>query len=193
MIHLLDVTKEIKIDHDNIRDLFDRFQATTDLKQKATLANTMMREIAIHSEAEDNSVYNEYGALGLADAVAHNKEDHAQIKRLTDAADKASFDDSDYTAVVERAVTTFLAHAKQEEDEQHPRMREKLSPQRSDDLARAFLKVRKAALAREEPSAAESGDLSHKVRAGQTPVRQRLCDSVAGRDVAPLYHSHPEI
>lgn len=140
-------------------------------------------------------------------------EDHAKIKRLTDAADKASFDDPDYTAVVEHAVTTFLAHAKVEEDEQHPRMREQLSPERSDvrlalsvcatavkltdvpgqELARAFLKERKLALAREEPSPAESGDLSHKVRAGQTPVRQRLCDSVAGRDLAPLYHSHPEI
>ncbi|KAI0829654.1 hypothetical protein BC628DRAFT_1408503 [Trametes gibbosa] len=192
-VFTLEVTKEIKLDHDNVRDLYDRFRATTDLKQKATLANTLVREMAIHGDAEDLSVYNDYSAIGLGDAAAHNKEDHAEIKRLIETAAKTSFDHPQFTAVIERAVTTFLTHAKEEEDDQHPLIRKNLSAKDSDRLARAFLKVRKLVLAREQPSPGRSGDLAQKIERGQVPVRERLCDTVAGRDLAPLRFAHPDI
>jgi hypothetical protein len=68
---LLDVAKEIKLDHDNVRDLFARymppilvsiyssclpsslsFTAATAVDEKAAIANTLIREMAIHSDAE---------------------------------------------------------------------------------------------------------------------------------------------
>lgn len=49
---LLDVTQEIKIDHDNVRDLWARYQEPTNQVNKRALANTLIREMAIHSDAE---------------------------------------------------------------------------------------------------------------------------------------------
>jgi hypothetical protein len=49
---LLDVAHEIKLDHDNVRDLYARFTAATAVDEKAAIANTMIREMAIHADAE---------------------------------------------------------------------------------------------------------------------------------------------
>ena len=59
-------------------------------------------------------------------------EEHEEIKRLVLDAGKTSVDKPEYATVIERAVTTFLTHAKEEEDEQHPIMRARLSPENSD-------------------------------------------------------------
>ncbi|EIW63044.1 uncharacterized protein TRAVEDRAFT_141682 [Trametes versicolor FP-101664 SS1] len=155
---LLDVTKEIKLDHDNVRDLFDRFTAATDLTEKASLAHTLVREMAVHGDAEERSVYLDYSILGLA--ADHNKEDHAEIERLVDAAGKTAVDKPEFAAVIARAVTTFLTHCKEEEDEQHPVMRQKLSPQDSDKLARAFLKARSKVSARSNASALQTASFA---------------------------------
>ena len=42
----------MKLDHDNVRDPFERFQATSDKIQKAKIANTLIREMAVHIDAE---------------------------------------------------------------------------------------------------------------------------------------------
>ncbi|KAI8993762.1 hypothetical protein BD414DRAFT_513444 [Trametes punicea] len=190
---LLDVTKEIKIVHDNVRDLFDRFKAATDLKEKAILANTLVREMAIHGDAEEVSVYNDYSALGLGDTAAHNKEEHAEIKRLVHSADTTSVDKPEYTSVIERAVTAFLTHAKEEEDDQHPIMRDRLSPEDNDKLARAFLKARKMVPTRPHPAAPQTGGLAQKAAGMQAHVHDKVVESFTGRDFADLRFTHPEI
>jgi hypothetical protein len=66
----LEVTKEIQIDHDNVRDLFDRcihllagirkraysdkfrYKIATALHEKKIIANTLIREMSIHGDAE---------------------------------------------------------------------------------------------------------------------------------------------
>ncbi|OSD03999.1 hypothetical protein PYCCODRAFT_1433904 [Trametes coccinea BRFM310] len=190
---LLDVTREIKIDHDNVRDLFDRFKAATDLKEKAILANTLVREMAIHGDAEEISVYNDYSVLGLGDTAAHNKEEHAEIKRLVYAADTTSVDKPEFSSVIERAVTTFLTHAKEEEDDQHPIMRQKLSPEDSDKLARAFLKARTKVPTRPHPAAPQTGDMAQKAAGMQAHLHDKVVETVTGRDFADLRFKHPQI
>ncbi|KAL7281277.1 hypothetical protein ACG7TL_004586 [Trametes sanguinea] len=209
---LLDVTREIKIDHDNVRDLFDRFKAATDLKEKAILANTLVREMAIHGDAEyvkllpiiaclslispshrEISVYNDYSVLGLGDTAAHNKEEHAEIKRLVYAADTTSVDKPEFSSVIERAVTTFLTHAKEEEDDQHPIMRQKLSPEDSDKLARAFLKARTKVPTRPHPAAPQTGGMAQKAAGMQAHLHDKVVETVTGRDFADLRFKHPQI
>ena len=73
MTTLLDVTQEIRIDHDNVRDLYTRFKSASDKAEKWAIANTLIREMAIHSDAEELSVYKEYARLGLGDTAEHNK------------------------------------------------------------------------------------------------------------------------
>jgi hypothetical protein len=68
------------------------FKTTTDATQKKAIANTLVREMAVHGDAEyarllifmqlvvynlhlcrEISVYNAYKRLGLGDAEQHNK------------------------------------------------------------------------------------------------------------------------
>jgi hypothetical protein len=48
----LDLAKEIKIDHDNVRDLLARYQAADEPELKKALASTLIREMAVHGDAE---------------------------------------------------------------------------------------------------------------------------------------------
>ena len=70
---LLDVMTEIKLDHDNVRDLYARFKAATDKDQKRAIANTLIREMSVHGDAEEMSIYKEYARLGLGGEAEHNK------------------------------------------------------------------------------------------------------------------------
>ncbi|KZT67227.1 hypothetical protein DAEQUDRAFT_399413 [Daedalea quercina L-15889] len=138
----LDVTREIKLDHDNVRELFQRYKTTTDAATKKAIANTIIREITIHSDAEEASVYNDYATVGLGSVATHNKEDHAEVKRLVSAAAAYGFDKPGYDDVLAKAFTAFDTHAREEETDQHPTLRQKLSVQDSDRIARAFLRAR---------------------------------------------------
>ncbi|KAI0333538.1 hypothetical protein GY45DRAFT_1344001 [Cubamyces sp. BRFM 1775] len=187
----LDVTHEIKIDHDNVRDLFERYKATTDLNQKTTIANTLIREMAIHGDAEEVSVYNDYSGLGLGDTAAHNKQEHADIKKLVYDADATRMTKPDYDAVLERAVTAFLTHAKEEEDEQLPLIRQKLSPEENDKIARAFLKARTTVPTRPHPWAPQTGGIAQKAAGLQGAFHDKVVETVEGREFVDLKYQHP--
>ncbi|RPD63892.1 hypothetical protein L227DRAFT_365415 [Lentinus tigrinus ALCF2SS1-6] len=190
--NFLDVTHEIKLDHDNVRDLFERFRAASDRDEKATLANTLIREMAIHGDAEELSVYNDYSVLGLGDTAAHNKEEHHEIKQLVHKADTTSVGSPQYDEVISQAVTTFLTHAKEEEDEQHPIMRERLSPQDNDKLARAFLKARKMVPTRPHPAAPQTGGVAQKAAGAVGSLQDNVVEKAGGRQFAALKYAHPE-
>ncbi|KAI0372953.1 hypothetical protein BV20DRAFT_939052 [Pilatotrama ljubarskyi] len=187
----LDVTHEIKIDHDNVRDLFDRYKSATDLNEKTTIANTLIREMAIHGDAEEISVYNDYGALGLGDTASHNKEEHAEIKKLVYDADATRMTKAEYDEVLQKAVTAFLTHAKEEEDEQHPLIRQKLTPEQNDKIARAFLKARTMVPSRPHPWAPQTGGIAQKAAGLQGAFHDKVIETVEGRQFVDLKYQHP--
>ena len=49
---LLDVSQEIELDHDNVRDLWARYLVATHQPVRRAIANTLIREMAVHSDAE---------------------------------------------------------------------------------------------------------------------------------------------
>ncbi|RPD66426.1 hypothetical protein L226DRAFT_609269 [Lentinus tigrinus ALCF2SS1-7] len=187
----LEVTHEIKLDHDNVRDLFERYKQTTDLKQKALIANTLIREMAVHGDAEEVSVYNDYGALGLGDTASHNKEEHADIKKLVYDADATRLTKAEYDSILERAVTAFLTHAKEEEDEQHPLIRQKVTPEDNDRIARAFLKARTLVPTRPHPWAPQTGGIAQKAAGMQGAFHDKVVETVEGRQFVDLKYQHP--
>lgn len=97
----LDVAKEVKIDvrslsfifprstvdhksytistlsfspqHDNVRDLLERYQTASNLEEKKPIASTLVREMAIHSDAEEVSVYNLFLAKNMVTEAEKDK------------------------------------------------------------------------------------------------------------------------
>ncbi|KZT24250.1 hypothetical protein NEOLEDRAFT_450411 [Neolentinus lepideus HHB14362 ss-1] len=132
-----DVLATIKADHDNVKSLFGKYKAATG-SEKVTLAMTLITEMKAHSAAEDASIYADYSSWGLN--AASNKQEHAEInKMLADAAAAASND-----AVVTKAVTTFIAHSDEEENQQWPAIKAKMSASESATLATQFVNAKKS-------------------------------------------------
>ncbi|TFK53970.1 hypothetical protein OE88DRAFT_1732709 [Heliocybe sulcata] len=132
-----DVLATIKADHDNVKSLFGKYKAATGT-EKVTLAKTLIAEIKAHSAAEDASIYADYSKFGLN--AASNKQEHAQINKMVADAASASSDD----AVVTKAVTTFIAHSDEEESQQWPAIKAKLSSSESASLATQFMSAKKS-------------------------------------------------
>lgn len=77
-------------------------------------------------------MYNDMTTLGLGDTAEHNKEEHAQVKKLVYEADTTSTASAGYDDVLARAVTAFLTHAAEEERDQLPLLVSKISAEDSD-------------------------------------------------------------
>lgn len=50
-----------------------RYKESTSIEDKRAIANTLIREMSIHGDAEEVTVYNDYTNLGLGKTVVHNK------------------------------------------------------------------------------------------------------------------------
>lgn len=143
----------------NLNSIDARYKNETNSETKVTIANTLIREMAIHGDAEyvwlslffissahsllayrEVSVYNHFPSLGLGDTEAHNKEEHAEIKKLVYKADTTSTSHDNYDQVLIKAVTTFISHAQEEENDQFPKIKASLTPEASDVGVVAFVK-----------------------------------------------------
>ncbi|KAI0072704.1 hypothetical protein K474DRAFT_1667469 [Panus rudis PR-1116 ss-1] len=189
---LLDVTKEIKIDHDNVRELFQRYKSAQTLDEKKVLANTLIREMSIHGDAEEISVYNDYDKIGLTNAVQHNKEEHADVKKLIFKAEHAFTSSEKYDQVMSEAVDAFLKHAEEEERDQLETLRKKLSPEDNDAIARAFLKARETVPFRPHPLTPQTGGAVQKGMGMHGKVQDKIIEKVTGREYVDLKYSHSQ-
>ncbi|KAI0747827.1 hypothetical protein C8Q80DRAFT_1168662, partial [Daedaleopsis nitida] len=71
----LNIVDIIKTDHDNVRDLFQKFKAATDT-DKVAIGNTILREMSVHGDAEDASLYNTFEQKGLGKVAAIDRSTH---------------------------------------------------------------------------------------------------------------------
>jgi hypothetical protein len=77
-------------------------------------------------------VYNDMAKQGLGDTAEHNKEEHAQVKKFVYEADTTHTGADNYDDVLSRAVTAFLTHASEEEQDQLPLLVQKISAEQND-------------------------------------------------------------
>lgn len=88
----LDVLTEIQVDHENVRDLIKRYKQCTDHDDKSTLINTIVRELAVHSEAEEVSVYNVVDAKEGDQAGKHLRDEHQALEEILYSLDYTKVD-----------------------------------------------------------------------------------------------------
>ncbi|CAL1694843.1 unnamed protein product [Somion occarium] len=142
---LFDITNEIIIDHNNVRDLFSRYKSASDLALKTKIAYTLIQEIMIHGNAEEASVYKRFKEFGMSDAAEQDIEDHHEINKLLGDAKVVDPSESTFDQTLSRAVTLFMEHSDEEENAQLNKIAEQIEPEESDKLAKEFLAARKVA------------------------------------------------
>ncbi|KAK0529170.1 hypothetical protein OC834_003307 [Tilletia horrida] len=194
----LDLMREIRVDHDNIRDLRERFDAAhkeNDHTMMGRIAATMTQEASLHSDGEELSVYKSLDANGLHPLAEKDREDHNKVKTAFSKVDKllmsmTSPDMEELSRCVCEASDLFIKHAKDEEEIDYPQLLKKLSEQDNEALAREFLKARAKAPSRPHPSAPQTGGIA-QTAAGMAskPVDAMI---QAWRDHVDLKYHHAE-
>jgi hypothetical protein len=56
-------------------------------EDRAPIANTLIREMAVHSDAEEISIYNEMDSFGFGDVAAHNRGEYTLIAQINSPTD----------------------------------------------------------------------------------------------------------
>ncbi|SPO22249.1 uncharacterized protein UTRI_02259_B [Ustilago trichophora] len=185
---------EIKVDHDNIRDLLNRFNEAhgkKDEKLCTDIANTIIHEAAIHSDAEELSIYKMMDQHGMSQAAEQDRKHHQQVKQAM--ADLSSHGITTvgldvYAKRVVEACQIFINHALEEEKDQIPRLCKALSEHDQSKAVDDFLQARKMAPTRPHPAAPQSGGMAQQAVGAMGKAADVAMD--VGRDFVPLKHHH---
>ena len=134
-------------DHEKVKGLFRQYEQATDAPQKQQLAQTVFRELQIHSALEKELFYPAVAQQGdAADKalVDHSYHDHAVVEQLIGELQAMTPTDPQYDAKFRELRGNVLEHAQEEEERMFPDARTELG----DDLAAlgARMQARKQAL-----------------------------------------------
>ncbi|BGP35446.1 hypothetical protein JCM10296v2_007284 [Rhodotorula toruloides] len=177
----LDTYSEVIVDHNNVKQLFHMYKKATSKEEKGTLVNTIIREIAVHSEAEEVSVYNDLESRGLAGESKELRDEHEQLEKVLYSVDWTKVDSSEFEPKFEHAIQLFIKHSDREEEDILKRLKEKLTPEENDKLAQDFLTKRKAVPERPHPIAPQSGGIIQKVAGALTKPHDKILETLRGQ------------
>ncbi|KAH7318903.1 hypothetical protein B0J17DRAFT_686152 [Rhizoctonia solani] len=193
----LDYFDEIMVDHNNLRDLHSRFVAAYEKKNEeemTSIANTIIREAALHSDGEELSIYKVLDQKGLHEFSEKDREDHQKVKQAMKHVDSNSISSlgiMEYANAVERACQLLFTHAEEEEKVHYKKLSSSLSDTERANLAIDFLKARSMAPTRPHPSAPQHGGLGQKMMGGMAKPVDAAVNAM--RDHVPLKHEHASI
>ncbi|GAA5946130.1 hypothetical protein JCM3775_004156 [Rhodotorula graminis] len=185
-----DVYSEIVTDHNQVKDLYQRYRQSTSKDEKATLVNTIIRELAVHSEAEEVSVYNELEKRGLASESKLLRDEHEELEKQLYSVDWTKVDSDEFAPKFEKAIRMFIQHSDREEDEILRDLSAKLSPEDNDRLAKDFLAKREVVPTRPHPAAPQSGGVLQKTLGMATKPHDKILETLTGRSFADLKYQH---
>ncbi|PVG04855.1 hypothetical protein CPB86DRAFT_778170 [Serendipita vermifera] len=187
--HELDVAQEIILDHNNVRDLYMRYVKETDRENKRALANTIIRELAVHGEAEEVSVYRRMDEEHMKEIAENSRHEHQELEEALYEFDQTSFDDPEHDARLKKAISVFHKHAQEEEGGILQKLQTKLSKEMNHKLATDFLHARQMVPHRPHPSAPNTGGLGQKLL-GALAKPMDLAKETA-RSFVELRYQHP--
>ena len=177
-----DVITILTADHREMIELIGSIRGSSAAKQKQDLAETLIAEIMRHAVAEEMYVYPaiEDHVPNGSDDVAHDKEEHGEIVKVLKAIERAGPADPDFMLQIERLEEMLHHHARDEEDEQFPKLRAHVPRDKLFELGRQVEKAKRLAPTRPHPSAPHS-ELFHKTIGPGVGMVDRLRDALTGR------------
>jgi len=165
----LDYYDEIMVDHNNIRDLHKRFVAAHKSKDEDlmnNIANTIVREAALHSDGEELSIYKVLDSHGLHEDAEIDRAAHQTLKKAFSHVDSNSIKSlgvDEFANAVDNACKLLFQHAEEEETVHYKQLSAKLTDAEKSSLAVDFLKARDMAPSRPHPSSPQTGGVAQKL------------------------------
>ncbi|ORY81231.1 hypothetical protein BCR35DRAFT_331639 [Leucosporidium creatinivorum] len=200
----LDTINELRVDHYNIKDLFLRYKgeqadsrALNEVEASKPLLDdlfhTIMREITVHSIAEQHSVYKALAKIAEVDA-RRLRDQHHHLEEKIATLLWSETNDTKQEQELNHIVKLFVDQAK--EDLLCPgyvsHLVKTLSPTANDDLARSFVSTRKAPLAVLD----EGTKAGRSVSVTPSKTQARILKQLSVKDFvddATLRYTHPAL
>ncbi|KAJ3085779.1 hypothetical protein HK102_013840 [Quaeritorhiza haematococci] len=142
------ITDTIRVDHRSIHELYERLLSTPeqDHRVRKAIANELVREITLHSEAEEVVVYPVIESRDIAgkgsDVAEHLREEHLEVKKELYELDKMDVNDSRFPGMLTKVMRSFSEHSKEEEARELPAMEQKLSQEELRSMNAQFEKAK---------------------------------------------------
>ncbi len=132
----MDAVEFLTNEHKKAEQLFEQIEASTDPSEKQRLLDQVMTELKAHTKIEEEVLYAlvreelEGGAKLFEEAM----QEHQEAKKAMQELEGMTPTDEEWQAHFEILMHGVLHHAKEEETEMFPKMRETFSQERLDEL-----------------------------------------------------------
>lgn len=178
-----DVLDLLTQEHREVADLLDQLSMPgTQEFDRRDIADVVIASLVRHSVAEEMYVYpamREHLEDGQ-ELVEHDIVEHQQLEESLKELEGLEPDDKRFAEVVDQLRAVLADHVQDEEEEQFPRLREKIPADELVELRGKVELAEKLAPTRPHPSAPHS-ELFHKVVGPGVGMVDRLRDALSGR------------
>jgi hemerythrin superfamily protein len=131
-----DLVAAVLADHAEIKELFSQVDRASGSDARRDAFERLVRKLAVHETAEEEVVHPLLGQAPGGDAVAEARvEEESRSKDLLSELEKRGVDDPEFDTRFAQLRTEVLAHAEQEEREEHPKLEQVVGPDRLQQLA----------------------------------------------------------
>ncbi|CAG8805731.1 34267_t:CDS:2, partial [Racocetra persica] len=124
-----DIVSEALEDHNVIKDLNCRYMKEINPSEQQKIANTIVRELAVHSATEEICAY-PLVEKHLPDGkkiADKSREEHLQLKKDLYELDKKKVNEEGYDTLIKKIIEEFEEHIKDEENDIYPKLKASLS------------------------------------------------------------------
>ncbi len=177
-----DVVDILTFDHREMEELLDQIQRSPDDDQRRDLTDTLIAEVMRHSVAEEMYVYPvmEKRIPDGEEEAEHDREEHDEIVQVMKQLEDLDAAEPAFMARMHKLDELLRHHAKDEETDQFPRLRQRISSEDLVELGRKVENAKQLAPTRPHPSAPHS-ELFHKTVGPGVGMVDRLRDKLSGR------------
>jgi hemerythrin-like domain-containing protein len=111
----------LKIDHDSLKELFDRFKKAKDRRSKANIARQALNQLKVHAELEEQIFYPAVRQRVGKDVMNEADEEHHVAKLLNAELEKMDGHGDHFDAKFNVLAENVRHHIKEEESEMLPK------------------------------------------------------------------------
>jgi hemerythrin superfamily protein len=132
----------IKQDHDAIKSLYKQFKNSKDQEQKQQYAWQLLRDLTLHSLAEEEVVYPEINSKISTETRDRMLHEHTDLKKVATKLDGMKLGDEGYEAHFDQLYELLKDHIQKEENEDLPKLAAKYNADELKDLGARFEKAK---------------------------------------------------
>ena len=180
-----DVVDELTTDHREATALLDQILTTGDAADRRDMADTVITELVRHSVAEEMYVYPVIEDVfpDGKQVVQHDIEEHKELERTMKDLEGCAADDPRFPALVSELRDQLHHHATDEETEQFPQLRARVSREQLVKMREQVQTAKKLAPTRPHPGA-PNNEVFHKLVGPGVGLMDRVRDKLTGRTTA---------